>query len=133
MDWMSWSRVQRTGNSEMDHGHENLVDLINQLADGMQQGKTKEYCSNILEQFLEHLRIHFAAEERLMESYRYPKAAEHIALHETLLKDVNSFKASYDASGDPEFTTLLVILDNWLTRDITAADKALADFVAASA
>jgi hypothetical protein len=51
-------------------------------------------------------------------------------LHAMLLKDVLAFKATYDAGDSAEYMTLLVILDSWLKRDIMAADKALANFVA---
>ena len=132
MQWIKWGQTHRTGNSEMDEDHQHLVDLINQLADGMQNNQPKDICSNLLEQFIEQLRNHFAAEERLMDVHRYPKAAEHKAMHDRMLKDVLSFKASYDAAEAAEFATLLVILDNWLARDIAGADKALAYFVAAA-
>ena len=132
MAWISWGAKHATGHSGMDHGHENLVGLINKLADGMENNKSKEYCSTVLDKFIEETRTHFAHEEELMDRYRYPNEKEHKALHATLLKDVLGFKALYDAGDTVEFVTLLVILDSWLNRDIMAADKALADFVAAA-
>ena len=132
MDWISWDKVHKTGHLGMDEGHRNLVELINQLADAMQNDKPKEFCSRVLEQFVEHAKTHFAAEENLMDVHRYPKAAEHVAMHETMLKDVLSFKATYDSGVTVEFATLLVILDKWLARDIAEADRALAQFVAAA-
>lgn len=115
----------------MDQGHQRLMDLINQLAYGMENGKSKEFCSATLQQFIDEIRIHFLHEEQLMDQHRYPKSAEHRSLHAMLLKDVLAFKESYDSGDTAEFITLLVILDNWLNRDIMGADKALADFVAA--
>ena len=130
MQWIGWGEMQLTGHADMDHGHEKLVALINQLADAMETGKPKEICSSTLDQFIAEIRIHFQAEEQLMERKQYPKAAEHKALHAMLIKDVLAFKATYDAGESAEYMTLLVILDSWLKRDIMAADKALADFVA---
>ncbi|MBI2318536.1 MAG: hemerythrin family protein [Betaproteobacteria bacterium] len=130
MKWINWGEKQKTGNADMDHGHEKLVELINQLADGMESKKSKEFCSNVLEQFVEETRKHFTIEERLMDLHRYPKAKEHTAMHERFLKDVLTFKASYDAGATAEFTTLLVILDSWVNRDIMVADKGLAEFLA---
>ena len=132
MDWIGWNEKFATGHAGMDHGHKNLMDLINQLADGMENNKPKEYCSNKLEQFVEATKSHFFAEEELMDRLHYPDAQEHKALHTMLIKDVLAFKAIYDAGADAEFMTLLVILDTWLNRDIMAADKALADFAAAA-
>ena len=98
----------------------------------MENNKPKEFCSNTLEQFIEEARIHFHAEEQLMDRLKYPKATEHKTVHANMLNDVLAFKASYDASETAEFITLLVVLDSWLKRDISTADKALADFVAAA-
>jgi hemerythrin len=131
MKWINWGAKQATGHADMDHAHKELVDLINQLADGMENNKPKEFCSNTLEQFIERTKTNFIAEEQLMERHQYPEAQEHLALHATLLEDVLAFKAAYDASDVVESITLLVVLDSWLDRDISAADKALADFVAA--
>jgi hemerythrin-like metal-binding protein len=132
MKWISWDEKHTTGHAGMDHGHQKLVDLINQLADAMENNKPKEFCSNTLDQFIEQTRTHFIAEEQLMDRLRYPEATEHKVLHAMLLKDVLAFKTIYDAGDTAEFMTLLVILDSWLKRDIMAADKALANFAAAA-
>lgn len=132
MKWVSWDDKLLTGHAGMDHGHKDLMDLINQLANGMENNKSKEFCSNTLDQFIEHTRTHFLAEEELMDRLRYPKAKEHKALHAMLIKDVLAFKALYDAGDSAEYMTLLVVLDTWVKRDIMGADKALADFAAAA-
>jgi hemerythrin-like metal-binding protein len=132
MKWASWDDKLITGHTGMDHDHKDLMDLINQLADGMENNKPKEFCSNLLKQFIEHTRTHFLDEEELMDRHRYPKAKEHKDLHAMLIKDVLAFKAAYDAGDTAEIITLLVILDTWLNRDIMGADKSLADFAAAA-
>jgi hemerythrin-like metal-binding protein len=132
MKWAQWDDKLITGHAAMDHGHQKLMDLINQLANAMEHNKPKKTCSDLLEQFIEHTRTHFLAEEQLMDRHRYPKAKEHKELHAMLIKDVLAFKTLYDAGASAEFMTLLVILDTWLNRDIMGADKALADFVAAA-
>jgi hemerythrin-like metal-binding protein len=132
MKWTNWGEEEITGHAGMDHAHKKLVDLINELADCMENNESKEFCSNTLEQFIELTKAHFMAEEHLMDRYRYPEARGHKALHAMLLKDVLAFKASYDASDSAQLMTLLVILDSWLDRDIMTADKALAHFIAAA-
>jgi hemerythrin-like metal-binding protein len=132
MKWVTWEDKLTTGHAGMDQGHKKLMDLINQLADGMENNKPQEYCSNTLQQFIDETKTHFHHEEDLMDKLRYPGAAEHKALHAMLIKDVLAFKEIYDAGESAEFMTLLVILDSWLERDIMAADKALADFAASA-
>jgi hemerythrin-like metal-binding protein len=132
MEWIGWNQKHATGHAGMDHGHKKLMDLINQLADGMENNESKEYCSNTLEQFIEQAGIHFLAEEQLMDRLQYPRATEHKTVHANMLNDVLAFKTSYDASDTAEFITLLVVLDSWLKRDIETADKALVAFLAAA-
>jgi len=124
MSWSSWGEKEITGHAGMDRAHKKLVDLINRLADCMENNQSKEFCSDTLEQFIDLTKAHFTAEEHLMTRYRYPEAQERKALHAMLPKDVLAFKASYDASDSADFMTLLVILDSWLDRDIMVADKA---------
>ena len=132
MDWIGWDEKFATGHAGMDHGHKNLMDLINQLADGMENNKPKEFCSNTLTQFIEQAGIHFGHEEQLMDHLQYPRATEHKAVHANMLSDVQAFKVSYDASDSTEFITLLVVLDSWLKRDIEVADRALVAFIVSS-
>jgi hemerythrin len=132
MSWITLYEKLRTGNARLDGAHEKLVNLINQMAEGMENNKTKEFCSNLLEQFIEQTKIHFVLEERLMDTLKYPKAREHKAIHEALINDVLTFKTSYDASAGAKSAMLLTILDTWLTRDIMTADKDLVAFIAAA-
>jgi len=132
MTWITWSEKYATGHAGMDDGHRRLMELINQLAEGMENNKPRAFCSELLDRFIDHARMHFLAEEQLMDRIRYPKTKEHKDLHAMLVRDVLAFKASYDSGETPQFVTLLVILDSWLERDISAADKELADFVAVS-
>ena len=131
MEWIGWNEKHATGFAGMDHGHKKLMDLINQLAYGMENNEPKQYCSETLAQFVEQASIHFLAEEQLMDRLQYPRATEHKTVHANMLNDVLAFKASYDASDTTEFITLLVVLDSWLKRDIDTADKALVAFIAA--
>ena len=130
MTWITWGEKQASGHAGMDRAHRKLVDLINQLAEGMENNKPKAFCNKTLDQFIEHAGTHFFIEEQLMDRHRYPKAKEHKALHAKLTKDVLAFKALYDAGGTADFIILYVILESWLARDMGEADKELADFIA---
>jgi hemerythrin len=131
MTWITWGEKHTTGHAGMDHSHMEMVDLINQLADGMENDKSKDVCSDTLDRFIERTKANFVVEEQLMEQHGYPQAGEHMALHAMMLADLLAFKASYAANDAVESITLLVVLDSWLHRDILAADKPLADFIAA--
>jgi hemerythrin len=133
MSWMAWNERLQTGHAQFDEAHKKLVDIVNQLAYAMEKNEPKESCDALLDQFIGEIQAHFTAEEQLMAARRYPKAAEHNALHRALLKDVVAFRNAYNAGNVAQSATLLSILDTWLTRDMMGADKELTAFMAASA
>jgi hemerythrin len=132
MNWTTWYENLGTGNARFDGAHKNLVAILNRLAESMENDQPKEVCSKLLEEFIGQTRTHFAFEEQLMDALKYPKAEEHKGIHRQLIEDVLTFKTSYDAGSNAQSTTLLTILDTWLTRDIMTADKDLVAFIAAA-
>jgi hemerythrin-like metal-binding protein len=130
MDWITTSMLPRTGLSEIDDAHVKLAGLVNQLADAMENNEAKERCDDLLDEFIAQVTRHFALEDRLMHDKHYPLTDGHQATHAALIRDVLSFKASYDAGAIAQNATLLSILDSWLKRDILDADKHLAAFIA---
>jgi hemerythrin-like metal-binding protein len=133
MDWITTSILPRTGLPQIDDAHVALAGLVNRLADAMEHNAPKDTCDELLDQFIETITQHFALEERVMVEKQYPHVDAHQSIHEALIRDVLTFKASYDASSIAQNATLLAILDSWLKRDILGADKHLANFIVGGA
>jgi len=89
MKWISWGELQTTGNHAWTKS-QGVGGTDQPTGRRHANDKPKAFCSNVLEQFVEHTTDHFGAEERLMDAYRYPKAEEHKAIHAMLIKDVLS-------------------------------------------
>ncbi len=131
MHAMKWDERLATRHPEMARDHRKMVDLINRLGEGMAAGKGKfTYCA-ILDEILRHTKAHFAMEERLMATHRYPKADEHRAEHASLLKKLLKHKRGTE-EGNAEMTASLPhFLDFWWTHHILESDCEMADFIAA--
>jgi hemerythrin len=128
MALIDWDERLFTGQATMDRDHKKITGLINQLAASVAANKS---CERILTDLVHRTESHFAMEAKLMGRRRYPYAEAHLKDHESLLKDLRTFKTWFDAGSTPQYGSVLAFLEGWWTRHIVASDKALAQFLAA--
>lgn len=131
MAMFAWDDKLKTHHFAIDNDHRKLVDLVNQLGEAMQSGKGRDICGKVLNDLIAYTKTHFAMEERLMDTHKYAKAAEHKVEHAKLLKDVLEFKAKFDSGALTVTAGLLTFLRDWLIRHISQSDKVLAASIAA--
>lgn len=131
MEWIVWDDTLETGHAELDDDHKRLVDLINQLADGVTNHKGMEFCGKAFEALIEHTQRHFALEERLMAAHRYSRSEHHKAQHAALFAEVRELTSTFDQPGlaSPLSVSLLQFLEVWLKHHILGSDKELADAI----
>ena len=72
----------------MDDQHGILMDAINELRLALVRGAGREKICELLDQFIEFSRMHFASEERLMEQVQFAGLAEHRAEHQRILAGI---------------------------------------------
>lgn len=133
MALITWNDTLSVGISEMDQQHRKLVDLVNQLYDAMGQGKGDNVKNAILNDLIMYTKVHFAAEERLMQKYGYPEFAAHKRLHDELTARAVQLKQKLDAGQMVASVTLSSFLRDWLKNHITRVDKKYGQFVCAGA
>ena len=63
---------------EIDTQHQRLFVLAGELHAAMAQGKGKAVLEQSLSQLVDYTKSHFAAEEKLMGRYAFPKAVERL-------------------------------------------------------
>jgi hemerythrin-like metal-binding protein len=126
MTLMGWGPMLQIGYADIDAQHERLVGLVNQLDDAMRAGHGRDVVGQVLDDLIQYTVHHFAFEERLMDQYEISSSAAHKAEHKTLMADVTSFKATFDAGSAAVSTELMSFLRNWLSNHILKTDKALA-------
>ena len=115
----------KTSHTDIDHDHQVLVDLINQLHDAMESGQDKEICGKTIAELLNYAITHFSMEERLMVTHRYSNIAAHKAQHAKFLKTVLDFKTESDLKWNIG-SSVHDFLGNWLIEHILRFDKELA-------
>ena len=129
MKWIPWDEMLATGHSALDSDHKILIALFNELADSVTKRSGKAVSSNLLDDIIEHAKMHFAREDQLMAEHGYPKLNQHAAEHVQLIKRAITFKTKFDAGTPGSHIDLIHFPEDWLTFHILGADKELGEFL----
>lgn len=85
---LTWEDRLEIGIDWIDEQHRHLVALIAELAAAGAQAGRETVIAELMERFLRHARQHFAAEERLLDSWGRP-VSSHRAEHVRLLDEID--------------------------------------------
>lgn len=124
MALIEWKDEYKTGITDVDHEHQELIALINDLYDGMKTGGT-HVVLDFLGEIFAHVSAHFALEEKIMRKYNYDHYAEHKADHEKLLDDLRDIMDAYEENAyfsDEEFSKTV---ERWFSEHFRTRDARL--------
>lgn len=126
MPLLIWGAMFEVGVAEIDQQHCRLVEMANELADAVRDGKGIDVLTHVYDGLLQYTQSHFATEERLMARCRYGDTQEHLREHQELTQAVNDFRRRL-SGGQPELAEeAMRFFTAWLSRHIMGTDKALA-------
>ncbi len=98
MPLIEWRSEFETGVEEVDHEHQELVGLINDLHAALEAGAAKASVGDFLGEVFARISAHFALEETVMRKHGYDEYAAHKADHEKLLDDLRDIMDAHEAS-----------------------------------
>jgi hemerythrin len=130
MAYFEWGSDLKVGNALLDHDHQQLVGLVNQLHSATCQGKGKEVVGGILGELIRYTQEHFHREEQYMESVRYPALASHKVEHTQLLSKVRELQHRFKDGDGTVAAHVSSFLRDWLSLHIMRSDKKLAALIA---
>lgn len=120
---MQWSQRLSVNIKEIDEQHKNWIKLLNDLHEAMKSGKGNEVIGNTLSGLVEYTKVHFAAEEKLMESYNYPDFVSHKRLHTDMAARVEYLETRYKSGQSVLSIDVMQFLKSWLSDHIMGTDK----------
>ena len=129
MSLFQWSEAYSVGHPDIDSQHKRLFQLAEQLHAAMTAGKAKQVLSTTLNNLITYTRRHFADEEMLMQTHRYPFLPQHKAEHQALTEKVIQFQRSFEADRATISDELLQFLINWLRHHIGSSDKKVGEYL----
>ena len=121
-----WRKEFETGIAEVDHEHQELVELINELHVQLGGDTTKETVSRFLGEVFARISAHFALEETVMRKHRYDEYPAHKAEHEALLDEIRDIMDDYEAGAYADASQALAgTVRDWFVNHFKTKDARL--------
>ena len=115
-----------TNIKEIDAQHQEILDTINQLSNGVREGLAESELLEIINRFGESLIVHFGTEEKYMMMSNYPDREEHFESHKDFLLTLILNKKKFYAQNEP---IDLNDLSRQVASHINTQDKKLAAYL----
>ena len=127
MTSIEWTRKMSVDVPELDDDHKGLLAVINELEVHATNDADAEVVRRSLNWLLRYAQTHFAREQAVMTSCKYPMLSEHIDEHRDFVNRMREVLASFDqnqALAAAEIrVTLITYLENWWRHHILAEDR----------
>jgi len=114
----------------MNDTHLEEMLIINRL-DAAARSNEVEAVPEILQELIEHTRIHFSNEEKRMEEAKFPAFTEHKGEHDRHLHELNALTKYFDRHKDTKAIYIYIEgnLEKWLIHHIQTMDTITAQFL----
>ena len=126
----SWKSKYSVGVKDLDRQHQIIMDRLDELHEGMLNGKVNEAAAPLISQLVSLAGEHFATEERLMEFTNFLGLADHRATHQQLSKRVGEFIARHDAGDRAAYCQFKYFVRDWITKHMEKEDQEYARWLA---
>ncbi len=122
-NYINWDQSFSVGIKQIDQQHKKLVDLVNQLHNGMKSGNSKQLMGRILDELVNYTAVHFKTEEDIFERINYSGKEEHERIHEDLVGKVIEFQQAFHSGNALISMDLMKFLKDWLVNHIKGEDR----------
>ncbi len=120
-----WTDINDTGIAIIDQQHRGIVSIINSLFFFIRHKQGKEVLAPTIAMIEQYTKIHFATEEKLLKTAKYPDYEAHKRLHDALISRSITIGNESRRSEDP--TRYLMFLKNWWLDHINKHDQIYVD------
>ena len=125
MALIKWRDEFALGISSIDHEHQQLIALINDLHDDLGRPNSLSTVPYFLGELYAEISAHFALEEKLMHDHAYEHYEAHKTDHERLLDDILDLMDSYESGEDIDIDAFADRLKHWFTDHFRTHDARL--------
>lgn len=126
MALIEWRDEFKTGLASVDHEHESLIALLNELHDRLGAAPEREEIERFLGEVYARIAAHFALEEKQMRAARYDEYAAHKEDHDRLLDDIRAIMDRQAAGGYQDYAAELAReLRDWFVEHFRTKDPRL--------
>ncbi len=135
MALLTIDQVHHVSVDEMQHTHEEEISMLNEidaLATLYEKDKSiHEALEEKLDAYVQHVKDHFANEERLMRLYAFPPYPMHKAEHDRVLDELDDVLIRWKQHGDMNaIISYLRQSVDWIINHISTMDNMTAMYIA---
>ncbi|HOY63739.1 MAG TPA: bacteriohemerythrin [bacterium] len=112
----------------MDEQHKKLISLIELMDLETKSGKDTGIVAEIMDEVIEYVKTHFAAEEKLMADNKYQDLDNHRKIHIELSLKAVEFRKNYKENTPSTNFRFSQFLIEWLMGHIMGVDKKYGKF-----
>lgn len=123
--FVPWNARYAVGVEVLDGQHQELLELINRLGEGLRSGRDFDELVDALRELVRYTEHHFATEERLMDELG-ARSERHRAEHRRLVDDLMRLTLRLDLEGVSQSAAFL---RDWLFRHIDEVDRPFAAYL----
>ena len=122
---IAWTNKFACGVKIIDDQHKGLVDLINDMYNHATGNNKQEhdYFNKVIQELVNYVKTHFAAEERIMIATKFSGYNEHKKEHEKFIHTVVESIHDYEAGKRYTLSTFSRFLKDWVLSHIAMVDK----------
>ena len=125
MSLLEWRDEFRIGIAEVDHEHQVLIGLINDLHAALGADRSGGNIEEFLGEIFARISAHFALEEKDMQARHYPDFGPHKADHEHLLDDIRDIMDEHIERGILDDAAFADRLATWFAAHFKTRDARL--------
>jgi len=129
MTLLQWRDEYRIGIAEVDHEHQGLIRLINEVHAALGADRSSARIEEFLGEIYARISAHFALEEKDMRAHHYPEFSQHKADHERLLDDIRDIMDEHSESGVLDDQAFASRLTAWFGDHFKTYDARLHSFL----
>jgi len=120
---LEWRTEWESGNTGIDNQHRRLLEIANGLLDHSLTSQNKAVLTGLFQELLDDVLQHFAEEERVLQTVKYPEAEHHAELHRQLVTEAvvlrdQFLKGETDATSFFNYLVGKVVIGHLLTADV---------------
>ena len=131
MSLLEWRDDFRIGIAEVDHEHQVLIGLINDLHAALGADRSQDRVEEFLGEIFARISAHFALEEKDMLARHYGEFGAHKADHERLLDDIRDIMDEHAVHGSLDDAAFAARLAAWFGDHFRTLDARLHHFLKA--
>ena len=128
---IKWDESLVLGFDEIDSQHRSIFNSYGRLSEAVQLGKPDEIIEEMVNFYFEYLTVHFSAEEKIMDTHRYPKIDLQRQEHGAFIRDIDELKERIVREGATREVALETTgkLLRWLIQHIKKHDMDMVAYV----